>query len=74
MINKMTNTNNIMIPRFITLTPINEQFESRFNAMHIIDYASNGKNCVVHVLQGSVIKTIVVEESVQDIMKLIGDE
>ena len=72
--NKMTNTNNIMIPRFITLTPVYEEFEAKFNTIYIIHYASNGKNCVVHVLQGSVIKTIVVEESVQDIMKLIGDE
>lgn len=70
----MTNTNNIMIPRFITLSPIDEEFEAKFNTMYIIDYASNGKNCVVHLLQGSVNKTLIVEESVQDIMNLIGDE
>ena len=68
------NDNNIMIPRFITLTPIHEQFEARYNTLHIVDYASNGKNCVVHLHQGSISKEIVVEESMQDIINLIGDE
>ena len=72
----MTNTNNIMIPRFIKLIEVHEDFEARYNTMYIIAYgeSNGGKNSFVHLYKGSSTQTLIVKESVQDITKLIGDE